>query len=161
MPVEFGRGQLRAQRSLVTLSSALAWWTIHQSTLGSLDTQRLELLGLLHGQDDSLDELLDLFVQPSNVGVRVCRLLIDLHRLDSRVILRWQSIENEVRILVDANEVSWLERLGGDESDEGEEDGLTSGSLDDGALALALRVQVDIGSLAGFLLVWVDVEDLP
>jgi hypothetical protein len=37
---------------------------------------------------------------------------------------------------------------------------LTGRSLDDGAFALALSVEVDVGSLGGFILVRVDVKDL-
>lgn len=136
------------------------WRTVHQSTLGRLDSQRLELLGLLHGQDNSLHQLLNLLVQSSDIGVAVCGLLVYLHRLDPRVVLGGQGVENEVGILVDADEVSWLQCFGGDETDEREEDGLAGGGLDDGALALALGVEVDVGSLGGLILVGVNVEDL-
>ena len=134
--------------------------TVHQAALGCFDAEGLEAFGLLHGHDDGLYELLDLLVEAANVVVRLCRLLVDLHRLDARVVLGGEGIEDEVRVLVDADEVFWSEGGRVDESDEREEDGLPRRGLDDGALALALRVEVDVGALAGLVLVRVNVQDL-
>jgi len=95
-------------------------------TFGGLDSNLLEALGLLHGPDDSLDQLFNLLVQTTNVGVLFGRLLVDLHGLDSAVVLGGECVENEVRILVDANEVTRLELFVVDKTDQGQEDCLAS-----------------------------------
>lgn len=136
------------------------WRAVHEAALGGLDAEGLEALGLLHGHDDGLYEFFDLLVEAANVVVRLCRLLVDLHRLDARVVLGGERVEDEVRVLVDSDEVFWSEGGGVDESDEREEDGLPRRGLDDGALALALRVEIDVGTLAGLVLIRVNVQDL-
>jgi hypothetical protein len=65
-------------------------------TLGRLDADLFESLCLLHRPYDSLDKLLNLLVQAADVCVLLCRLLIDLHRLDSAVVLCGKSVENEI-----------------------------------------------------------------
>jgi hypothetical protein len=47
-----------------------------------------------------------------------------------------------------------------DEADEGEEDGLPRGRLDDGRLANARGVQIDVGALLGRLFRNVEVKNL-
>ena len=135
------------------------WRTVHEGTFRCSDTQCLELFGLLHRENDRFDEFFNLLVETSDVGIRLCRLLVNLHGLDSGVVLGGEGVEDEVRVLVDADQISRFERFGGDESDEGEEDGLTGGGLDDGAFAGTLRVEVDVGSV-GFVYIGVDVENL-
>jgi len=58
-------------------------------TFWSFDADLLEELSLLHGPDDSFHKLFDLFVQASNIGVLLCRLLVHFHGFDSAVIFRW------------------------------------------------------------------------
>lgn len=47
-----------------------------------------------------------------------------------------------------------------DETDEGQEDGLTGRSLDDGGLAYAGGIQVDVGTLFGGIFFDVQIENL-
>ena len=61
---------------------------------------------------------------------------VDLHGLDSRVVLCRKLFEDEVRVLVDADEVAGFHVLGVNEADHRQEVGLTGRRLDDGALAL-------------------------
>jgi hypothetical protein len=121
--------------------------SIHERTLAALDSQRLELVCLLHRKYNRLDQLLNLLIQSSNVRIRIRRFLIHLHRLDPRIVLGRQRIEDEVRVLVDSDEVSGLERGGGDEADEGEENGLARRGLDYRTGARALGVEVDVPSI--------------
>jgi hypothetical protein len=65
-------------------------------TLGSLDSNLLETLSLLHGPDDSFDQLFNLLVQTTNVGVLFGGLLVNFHGLDSAVVLCGECIKNEV-----------------------------------------------------------------
>lgn len=65
-------------------------------TLGCLDANLLETIRLLHGPDNGLDQLLDLLGQATDVGVLLGRLLVDLHRLDSAVVLCGEGIEDEI-----------------------------------------------------------------
>lgn len=64
-------------------------WERWELTFRSFDANLLEEISLLHGPDDSLHKLFDLFVQSSNIGVLLCRLLVHFHGFDSTVILRW------------------------------------------------------------------------
>ena len=116
-------------------------------TLGRLDTDFLEPFGLLHGPDDGLYQLLDLLVQAADVGVLLGGLFVHLHRLDSAVVLGGQGVEDQVRVLVDADEVGGLEGVGVNKADEREEDGLPGRRLDDGRLAYAGGIEIDIGTL--------------
>jgi hypothetical protein len=68
----------------------------HTRTLGCLDADLLEPLGLLHGPHYRLNELLDLLVQTSDIGVLLRWLLVDFHGLDTAVVLGGQGVENEV-----------------------------------------------------------------
>ena len=88
-----------------------------------------------------------MLVESTDVGIGLCRLLVHLHRLDSRVVLGGEGVENEVGILVDTDQISRFEGFGGNESDERKEDGLTSRGLDDGAFAGTLSVEVDVGTV--------------
>jgi hypothetical protein len=115
-------------------------------TFGSLDANLLKPLRLFHGPYHSLDELFDLLVQASNIGVLLCRLLVDLHGLDSAIVFSGKSIQDKIRILVDTDEVAGLELFVIHESDERKEDGLTSRGLDDGGLAHAGGIQIYIGA---------------
>lgn len=56
-------------------------------TLRRLDANLLEALGFLHGPHYSLDQLFNLFVKTTNICVLLRWLLVDLHRLDSAVVL--------------------------------------------------------------------------
>jgi hypothetical protein len=57
-----------------------------RGTFGSFDANLLKALRLLHRPDNGFYKLLDLLVQTTNICVLLCRLLIDLHSLDSAVI---------------------------------------------------------------------------
>jgi len=115
-------------------------WKERLRTFGSLDSNLLETLGLLHGPDNSLYQLFNLLVQTTDVGVLFGGLFVDFHGLDSAVVLGGESVENEVRVLIDTDEITRLELFVVDEADEGQEDGLASGGLDDGRLAYACGI---------------------
>merc|ERR1740136_495333 len=53
-----------------------------------------EALLVRHGQHDRLHQLLDLVVAPAHVVELICRLLVHLHRLDARVVLVGQRLED-------------------------------------------------------------------
>jgi hypothetical protein len=67
-----------------------------ECTFGSLDSDLLEALSLLHGPDNSFDQLFNLLVQTTDVGVLFGGLLVDFHGLDSAVVLGGECVENEV-----------------------------------------------------------------
>lgn len=126
----------------------MIWWgRRNRLTLWRLDANLLEALGLLHGPHDGLDELLNLLVQPTDVAVLLSRLLVNLHGLDSAIVLCRESVEDQVRVLVDADQVAGLEGFGVDEADEGQEDGLSRRRLDHGRLADPCGIEVDVGAL--------------
>ena len=56
-------------------------------TFWCLDTDLLEALSFFHGPHNSFDKFFDLLVQTADVGVLLCRLLIDLHGFDAGVVL--------------------------------------------------------------------------
>jgi hypothetical protein len=116
-------------------------------TLWRLDADLLEPFSLLHGPDDSLDELLNLLVQTTDICVLLGRLLIDLHRLHSAVVLGGQCVKDEIRVFVDTDKVTGLEFLVVDQTDERQEDGLSCGCLDDRRLAYSGGVEIDVCTL--------------
>lgn len=120
---------------------------VSKHTLWRLDANLLEPLRLLHGPDDGLDKLLDLLVETTNVRVLLCRLLIDLHGLDSAVVLGRKRVENEIGVLIDTNKIARLQGGGVDQTDQREEDGLSCRCLDDCGLAHAGGIQIDVGAL--------------
>lgn len=73
---------------------------------------RFSPLLVCHRQHNSLNQLLDLLVETANVGILLGGTLVHLHGLDSCVILRRQGLEDEVRVLVDADQVTRLQLLG-------------------------------------------------
>lgn len=133
---------------------------MRQRTLGSLDANLLEALGLLHGPDDSLDQLLNLLVQTANVGVLFGRLLVHLHGLDSAVVFGGEGIEDQVRVLVYTDEIAGLELFVVYKTNEGEEDGLTRRRLDDGRFANSGGVEVDVGAFFSGFFIDIKIEDL-
>merc|ERR1711935_271304 len=78
---------------------ARAWRAVHQAALGRLDADVDEALLVRHGQHDRLHQLLDLVVAPAHVVELIRGLLIHLHRLDTRVVLVGQRLEDEVAVL--------------------------------------------------------------
>jgi len=109
-----------------------------------LDAEVGESLLVCHRQHDRLDELLDLVLEAADVVKLLRRLLVHLHRLDARVKLGRQRLEDEVRVLVHSDQVCRLEAVRLDEAGDREEDGLPRRRLQHAALALAVCVEVDV-----------------
>lgn len=141
------------------VSTGLESVCVHKPTLGSLDSDLLEALSLLHRPDNSLDQLFNLLVQTTHICVLFRGLLVDLHGLDSAVIFGGQSVKDQVRVLVDTDEVSRLELLVVHKADEGEEDGLSGGCLDNGGFADAGGVEIDVGAFFGGIFFDIKVKD--
>lgn len=149
--LEVGRVCLRrARASEQRLSDAGG--PIHEHALRRFDAELFEAIRVRHGQNDCLNELLNLLVQAADVAVRFRRTLIHLHRLDARVKLGGQRLQDEVRILVDADQVARLELVGGDEADDGEEDRLARRRLEHDGLALPLRIEINVSPILLVLL---------
>ena len=100
-----------------------------------------------HGQHDGLHQLLDLLLKSSNIAVVLRWLLVNLHRLHTRIILGRQRVQDEVGVLVDAHQVARLEFVRVNQTDDGQEDGLPRGRLQHHSLAAALRVQVHVAAV--------------
>lgn len=62
-----------------------------------LDAGKRHLVG--DGKDYGFHQLLDLLVQAADVAVVLRRLLVHLHRLHARIVLRWERIQDQIRIL--------------------------------------------------------------
>ena len=77
--------------------------------MGGADTERHELIRVGHREDHRLGELLDLLVEAADVGVILGGLLVNLHRLDAAVVLGGQHVEDEVGVLIDADQIRGLE----------------------------------------------------
>ena len=60
---------------------------------------------------------------------------VNLHGFDSRVVFCRKLLEDEIRVLIDTDEIARLHVLGVHEADHRQEVGLTGRGLDDGALA--------------------------
>lgn len=87
-------------------------------TFRGLDANLLEPIGFLHGPHNRLDQLLDLLIQPAHVSVLLRGLLIHLHGFDSAVIFGRQGVEDEIRVLVNADEIGGLQLVRVDEANE-------------------------------------------
>ena len=133
---------------------------VHQAALRRLDADVVEALLVRHRQHDRLDELLDLVVEAADVVELLGRLLVDLHRLDARVELLGELLEDEVRVLVHADQVGRLHLLRRDEAGHRQEDRLPRRRLDHAALPLAVRVEVDVPAVLLGLVVRVLLEQL-
>mmetsp|Transcript_16790 Transcript_16790/g.40142 ORF Transcript_16790/g.40142 Transcript_16790/m.40142 type:complete len:433 (-) Transcript_16790:29-1327(-) len=116
--------------------------SVQEHPLGGFDADGVEHVFVGHGEDDGLDELLDLFVRAADVGIFLGGSLVHLHGLDAGVEFGGKLFEDEVRILVRAHEVRGLELVGIHEARHGKVNRLTGRRLDDGAPGLALRVHV-------------------
>lgn len=57
-------------------------------------------------EDNGFSQFLDLFVQTTNISVLFARLLIDLHGLDSAVILVGEFLEENVSVLIHSYKLS-------------------------------------------------------
>lgn len=129
-------------------------------TLRGLDTDLLEPIGLLHWPNNSLHQLLDLLVKSTDIGVLLGGFLVDLHGLDSAVVLGGKGIEDQVRVLIHTNEISRLELVRIHQSYQREEDSLAGRGLDDGGLANARRIEIDVGTFFGGLGGGIKVQEL-
>eukprot|EP00037_Helgoeca_nana_P025280 m.274576 g.274576 ORF g.274576 m.274576 type:complete len:377 (+) comp26901_c1_seq1:1639-2769(+) len=125
------------------------WRAIHQAALWWANSNGGETLLVLERQYDCLDQLFDLLVQPTNVGVHFLWLLVDLHRLHSRVVLGGQRVQDQVRVFVHAHQVCRLQILRWYQTNHWQEDRLSGRRLDDSRFALALRVQVNVCTVLG------------
>mmetsp|Transcript_6297 Transcript_6297/g.18868 ORF Transcript_6297/g.18868 Transcript_6297/m.18868 type:complete len:332 (+) Transcript_6297:939-1934(+) len=111
---------------------------ITKDALRGFDPQAVEAVLVRHGQHDGLDQLLNLLIQPADVGVVLGGLLIHLHRLYTAIVLGGKRVKDEVRILVDAHQVAGLELVGVHQPNDRQEDGLPRAGLEHHALALPL-----------------------
>jgi hypothetical protein len=96
-----------------------------------------------------------LLVQPSNIRILLRRLLLQFHRFDSRVVLCWQLLKQDVGVLVDTHQFSGFEVCTVHQARDRQEDGVSGTSLDNHAFVLRFLIGVLI---AVFL--WFDIEYL-
>jgi hypothetical protein len=129
-------------------------------TFGSFDANLLESFRLFHWPNNCLDQLLNLFIKATNVGVLLRRLLINLHGFDSTIVLSGESIENKVRVLVDPNKIAGLQFLVVNETYQRKEDGLSRRCLDYGGFSDSGCVKIDICTLLSGLLIDIQVKNL-
>ena len=133
-------------------------WTVHETTLRWFNAEGLEFICLLHRQHDGFHQFFDLLLQTTNISVCFGGALVDLHRLYPGVEFGWKFVEYEIRVLVDTDEIGRLELFGRDETDEGEEYGLSSGCLYYCAFAFAHRVEVLVCTV--LFRIGVDIQNL-
>ena len=147
--------ELRAcqlQERSLSLSSACprhqcltcAWWAMHQQTLGRADTKFLEPLFLRHWEHDSLNKLLDLLIKTTDIRVLLLRLLVDLHSLDSRIVVRRQLLIDYETLLVHSDQITRLHILRLDHTEYRQVDSMTASCLNHDAL---LRLLLLLSSL--------------
>mmetsp|Transcript_5764 Transcript_5764/g.13141 ORF Transcript_5764/g.13141 Transcript_5764/m.13141 type:complete len:201 (-) Transcript_5764:391-993(-) len=118
-----------------------------EHSLGSLDANGVEHILVRHGEDNRLDEFLNLFVAAANIGIFLGRPLVDLHGLDTRVKFGGQLFKNEVRIFVGTHEIGWLELVGINKTGNGEVNRLTSRCPNNRTARLTLSVHIGGGTL--------------
>lgn len=95
-------------------------------------------------QHDSLSQFFDLLVQASDISVLLRRLFLKLHGLDPRVILSRQLLQQNIGVLINANQLSRPEFRRIDKSRHREEDGIPGAGLDDNAFILGFLIQIDL-----------------
>ena len=90
-------------------------------------------------------------------GGHICRLgvhsrdgqpcpYINLHSLYTTIILGGKRVENQVGVLVHANQVARLQLVRVDQADERKEDGLPGRGLNDSRLSYSCSVKIDVGT---------------
>ena len=137
--------------------------SVKEDALGRADADGIEHVLVRHGEDDGLDELLNLLVGTADVGILLGRPLVDLHGLDAGVEFGGELLEDEVGVLVGAHQIGGFEVVHLDEAGNGKVDGLSGRCADDGALGLAGSIGVGGGTLLVGLLgfkAWVDANTL-
>ena len=82
---------------------------MQQNSLRRLDSDGSEHFHVGHWKHDGFDELLDLLVAASNVGVVLTRLFVNLHSLDAGIKLAGQLLQDEIAVLVNSNQVRRLQ----------------------------------------------------
>lgn len=80
-----------------------AWRAEHQAALWWPDSNILELLLMSNGENNSFSELLNLFIEATNVCILFGWSFLYLHGPDPRVILSRELLEQNIRVLVNAN----------------------------------------------------------
>ena len=107
------------------------WWT---------NTQLLESLFMSHWKDNGLNKFLNLLVQTSDIRVFFRWPLIDLHSLNSRVIVGRQLLIDDKTLLVHRDEIAWFDVFWLNHAEDGQIDSMPGCSLnDDRFLRLSLR----------------------
>jgi len=114
--------------NLVTLTESATTYrarsAVKEHTLWWLNANRLKDLFVGDRQNNSLLHLTKLLGESTDIRVSLLRLLVDLHGLDTGVILGRQLVEDEVAIFVDTDEVTRLQVLRVDEANNGKKNGL-------------------------------------
>lgn len=82
---------------------------IHENSLWSLETNFLKLFFVDQREDNGLSKLLNLLVKASYLRVLYIGSFLKLHGLDSCVKFSWQSVKNQIAVLVNSYYVIWLE----------------------------------------------------
>ena len=80
-----------------------------QARLGGAGTLRHDVGGGGQWEGRRLVGLVELLVEGGEVGVSRGGLLVNLHRLDAAVVLGGQHVEDEVGVLIDADQIRGLE----------------------------------------------------
>lgn len=95
-------------------------------------------------QDDSLSQLLNLLVQASNIRILLRWLLLKFHGLDSRIILRRQLLQKDIRILINADQFPRPKLRRIYKSRHRQEDSIPGASLDNNTFILRFLIQVNL-----------------
>ena len=87
-----------------------------------------------HGEHHGLQQLLDLFVQTTNIAVLLSGPGVDLRGLHPAVLLRRQGKQDQVTVFVDSNQIPRFEFLWLQQPSNWQKVGLSSSGLDDDTL---------------------------
>src|SRR5271170_3421227 len=118
------------------------WGSVNEASFGRCDPNRLEFIRLCHWKDNRFQKFLDLFFQPADISIRLRWSFINFHGLDARVKLGGKCVQNEIRVLVNPNEVTRLEIFRRNETNEGKEHCLPCRCFDYSAFSLPHGVQI-------------------
>mmetsp|Transcript_12381 Transcript_12381/g.28676 ORF Transcript_12381/g.28676 Transcript_12381/m.28676 type:complete len:366 (-) Transcript_12381:216-1313(-) len=98
---------------------------MQQHSLGWFDANGIKHIFVSHWQNHRFDQFLDLLISTTNVTVFFCWSLIYFHGLDTRIKLGRKLFQNEIRILVGAHQIAWLEFIRIDQTRHRQENRLT------------------------------------
>ena len=103
---------------------------MHQEALGWTNTKLLESFLVSHRQHNSFNQLFNLLVESTDVGVLFNWSLVDFHGFDAGIILGWQLFIDDETLFVARDQLTWLQVFSLDHAEDWQVDSVSASCLD-------------------------------